>query len=175
MCYLRNFIFVGLLGKTQIFYTQLNLSKNFSKCVNLLPYIWMVQIECYRELIRQKINEKNKHLQWSYYEQKTIDEQIECIDTMKTYEKGQVCNLISSIIILGLFIVGYVIQGKEFTIFQQDLQIFVVLANFQTIVESKLSIKYHNDVIRKGDLNSNGVYIAKVIYGSVIMFLKVNF
>ena len=133
---------------------------------------WMIQIETNREHIRGIINEKNKKLLWIYYEQQTQEEQIKYITEIKVFTNGLICNLIFSIIILGMYILGYMNGGKELSIFLLNFQIYAVFANVVSIIEAKLSISYHDGVVNKGDLNSNSVYVAKVIYGVCMMSVK---
>lgn len=135
----------------------------------------MIQIEANRENLREKIQEKNQKLCWSYYEQLSPEEQFGNLDSIKQYGKGLICNFVFSAIILGVYYQGFVYEGLEPTLFALNFQWFVVAANFFTLIETGCAIGYHQAVIVKNDFNADSIYIGKIVYGVSMICLKVKF
>ena len=119
------------------------------------------------------MNEKNKLLMWSYYEQLSLEEKRDIIKQLLALKIGFMINFLFAFLIFGMFMLGFYTGGYSMTIFLFNYQIYVLIANLLSIIESHLAISYHNGMIFYNDLNSNKLYISKLVYGITLSIIKV--
>lgn len=125
--------------------------------------------------MRSEINNKNKILLWQYYEQQSPEEQKKNVEQIRIFTKGYTLNLLFSVVILLMYVLGYWADSKSITLFLINFQLYTVQAHIISIMEAKLSIWHHDGVMIKGELNSNSVYIAKIVYGTSMITMKILF